>query len=35
MNVVHTVGPVWNGGDHQEEELLAKYYQNTSNWLCN
>ncbi|MGQ3478840.1 O-acetyl-ADP-ribose deacetylase [Paenibacillus sp. TY11] len=27
--VVHTVGPVWNGGDHQEEELLAKCYQNT------
>ncbi|MEK3947886.1 macro domain-containing protein [Paenibacillus sp. FSL H7-0703] len=28
MNVVHTVGPVWNGGDHQEEELLAKCYHN-------
>ncbi len=27
--VVHTVGPVWNGGDHQEEELLATCYRHT------
>ncbi|WP_258296346.1 O-acetyl-ADP-ribose deacetylase [Paenibacillus peoriae] len=27
--VIHTVGPMWNGGDHREEELLAKCYQNT------
>ncbi|QNR69130.1 O-acetyl-ADP-ribose deacetylase [Paenibacillus peoriae] len=26
--VIHTVGPVWSGGDHREEELLAKCYHN-------
>ena len=27
-HVIHTVGPVWQGGDHGEEELLANCYRN-------
>jgi O-acetyl-ADP-ribose deacetylase (regulator of RNase III) len=26
--VIHTVGPVWNGGWHHEAELLAQCYRN-------
>lgn len=28
-HVIHTVGPVWNGGDHNEEKLLADAYRNS------
>lgn len=28
-HVVHTVGPVWNGGDHGEARLLADCYRNS------
>jgi O-acetyl-ADP-ribose deacetylase (regulator of RNase III) len=27
--VIHTVGPVWRGGDAGEEELLARCYRNS------
>src|SRR5437870_3881569 len=26
-HVIHTVGPVWHGGGHGEDELLARCYQ--------
>src|SRR5512138_1427386 len=27
--VIHTVGPVWHGGDHGEDELLAACYRHS------
>ncbi len=27
--VIHTVGPIWQGGDRDEEELLARCYRNS------
>jgi len=27
--VIHTVGPVWQGGDHGEEDLLASAWRNS------
>ena len=27
--VIHTVGPVWNGGKHNEEQLLKNAYENS------
>lgn len=27
--VIHTVGPIWNGGHHQEQSLLVDCYRNS------
>ena len=37
-HVIHTVGPVWNGGTHGEDDLLASCYRNSlalaaQNWI--
>lgn len=29
--IVHAVGPVWQGGEHEEEELLASCYRSVMN----
>ena len=29
QRVIHTVGPVWRGGDHGEDEFLAACYRNS------
>ena len=28
-HVIHTVGPIWHGGNHKEQELLAQAYVNS------
>ena len=32
-HIVHTVGPVWNGGSHGEDDLLASCYRRSID-LC-
>ena len=27
--IIHTPGPIWHGGDHQEDQLLANSYRNS------
>jgi len=32
--VIHAVGPVWNGGDHGEDAVLAAAYRNSMQLMC-
>lgn len=32
--VIHTVGPIWHGGDHHEPQLLADAYRNSLQLAC-
>lgn len=32
--VIHTVGPVWNGGKNNEDQLLANCYRNSMKLAC-
>ena len=33
-HIIHTVGPVWQGGEHGEAELLASCYRNSLQVAC-
>lgn len=33
-HVIHTVGPVWHGGSHSEDELLASCYRRSLELVC-
>jgi O-acetyl-ADP-ribose deacetylase (regulator of RNase III) len=33
-HVIHTVGPVWHGGHHDEARLLGQCYRNALRLLC-
>ena len=32
--IVHAVGPIWQGGNHKEEKLLYRCYQNAMKVAC-
>nr|WP_320131079.1 O-acetyl-ADP-ribose deacetylase [uncultured Holophaga sp.] len=34
LHIIHTVGPVWQGGHAGEDELLAACYRNTMKLAC-